>query len=252
MWARDSGPVFLRDHDGRIAALDFNFKGWDGKQRHQNDGQIPASIAKKLGCPHITSGLVGEGGGLEYDGDGTVILNESCWINDNRNPGWTRQEIEVELKRDLGVEKMIWLPGVRGQDTTDGHINGSVRVVRPGLLLTGGVPGDTSDWGLALSESKAILAKTTDAKGRSFTMADVPSAVDVQSTRDDFFTGYANYYVGNGAVYTPSFGDEKADNHAVDTLARLFPDRRIVALEADRIYENGGGIHCVTQQEPTA
>ncbi len=252
MWARDSGPVFLRDHDGRIAALDFNFNGWGGKQRHQKDKQIPASIATKLGCPHITSGLVGEGGGLEYDGDGTVILTESCWINDNRNPGWTRKEIQVELKKVLGVEKVIWLPGVRGQDITDGHIDGSVRVVRPGVLLTGGVPGDTSDWGLALAESKAILAKTTDAKGRSFTMADVPSAVEVRSTRDDFFTGYANYYVGNDAVYTPSFGDQKADNHAVDMLARLFPDRRIVALEADRIYENGGGIHCVTQQEPAA
>jgi agmatine deiminase len=70
------------------------------------------------------------------------------------------------------------------------------------------------------------------------------------ATRHDFFTGYANYYVGNGAVYTPSFGDKKADDHAVETLARSFADRRIVALEVDRIYENGGGIHCVTQQEP--
>jgi len=250
MWARDSGPVFLRSRDGGIAVLDLNFNGWGGKQHHKQDEQAPAAIAKELGCPHIESRLVGEGGGIEYDGEGTVILTDSCWINDNRNPGWSREEIEVELKKGLGVEKVIWLPGVRGQDITDGHIDGSVRVVRPGVLLMGGYPGDTSDWGHALAESKAILSKATDAKGRSFTMVDVPSAVDVRSTRDDFFTGYANYYVGNGAVYKPSFGDEKADNHAFDTLARLFPDRRIVALEVDRIYENGGGIHCVTQQEP--
>ena len=250
MWVRDSGPVFLRDQDGRIAALDLSFNGWGGKQRHKKDEQIPASIAKELGCPLVPSGLVGEGGGLEYDGDGTAILTESCWINDNRNPGWTRKEIEAELKKVLGAETVIWLPGVRGQDITDGHIDGSVRMVRPGVLLTGGYPGDTSDWGLALAESKAILSKASDAKGRSFTMVDVPSAVEVRSTRHDFFTGYANYYVGNGAVYTPSFGDKKADDHAVESLARLFPGRRIVALEVDRIYENGGGIHCVTQQEP--
>jgi len=250
MWARDSGPVFLRDNNSRIAVLDLNFNGWGGKQRHQSDKKISASIAKELGCPHIRTRIVGEGGGIEYDGEGTLILTESCWVNDNRNPGMTRSEIEVELKSVLGVEKVIWLPGVRGQDITDGHIDGSVRVVRPGVLMTGGYPGDKSDWGLSLAESKAILSRATDAKGRSFTMVDVPSAVNVRSTKDDFFTGYANYYVGNDAVYTPSFGDTKADKHAVNTLARLFPDRSVIALEVDRIYENGGGIHCVTQQEP--
>ena len=148
---------------------------------------------------------MGEGGGLEYDGEGTLLLTDSCWVNDNRNPGMSRQEIEAELKSGLGVEKVIWLPGVRGQDITDGHIDGSIRVVRPGLLMTGGFPGDSSDWGLALEESRAILARETDAKGRTFTLVDVPSAVDVRSDWHDFFTGYANYYVGNGAVYTPEF-----------------------------------------------
>lgn len=252
MWARDSGPVFLRNHEGRIALLDLNFNGWGGKQQHRLDKQVSASIATLLGCPRFRSRVTGEGGGIEYDGDGTLILTESCWVNDNRNPGWTREEIEAELKASLGVEKVIWLPGVRGRDITDGHIDGSVRIVRPGVLMTGGYPGDTSAWGLAHAESKRILSKATDARGRSFEIAEIPSAADVRSTREDFFTGYANYYVGNGAVYTPSFGDARADTHALETLARLFPDRRVVPLEVDRIYENGGGIHCVTQQEPAA
>ena len=250
MWARDSGPVFLKGRDEGVAVLDLNFNGWGGKQRHEKDGRIAASIARELGCPHIRSQIVGEGGGLEYDGEGTLILTESCWVNDNRNPGRTRTQIEAALKTGLGVEKVIWLPGVRGRDITDGHVDGSVRLVRPGVVLTGGYPGDTSDWGLALAEAKAILSKTTDAKGRSFVIAHVPSAVEVRSTRAGFFTGYANYYVGNGAVYTPSFGDKAADRHAVETLARLFANRRVVALKVDRIYENGGGIHCVTQQQP--
>lgn len=250
MWARDCGPVFLRGADGGVAALDFNFNGWGGKQRHANDTLVPAAIAARRGCPHVGSALVGEGGGIEFDGEGTLILTESCWVNDNRNPGSTRDEIEAELKANLGVRKVIWLPGVRGRDITDGHIDGFVRFVRPGVLVLGGLPGDTSEWGRDLAESRAILARSTDAKGRAFTTVDIPSAVDVRSSRPDFFSGYANFYVGNGAVYTPTFGDASADRHAVDTLGRLFPGRRVVALDVDRIYENGGGIHCVTQQEP--
>ncbi len=253
MWARDSGPVFLRDRSGEVALFDFNFNGWGGKQDHRLDSRIPASIAKLTGCRYFKSAVIGEGGGIEYDGDGTLILNESSWVNNNRNPGWTRENIEIELKADLGVKKVIWLPGVRGKDITDGHIDGSVRIVRPGTLIMGTSPaGDKSEWALADAEAKKILSKATDARGRSFHIAEIPSAVDVRSTRDDFFSGYANYYVGNGAVYTPQFGDAKTDSHALATLTRLFPGRTVVSLDVDRIYENGGGIHCVTQQQPAA
>lgn len=252
MWARDSGPVFLRKSDGQVAMLDLNFSGWGGKQTHQLDTQITARLAKLLGYPCHKSALTGEGGGIEYDGEGTLILNESCWVNDNRNPGVSRQYIEDHLKADLGVQKVIWLRGVRDKDITDGHIDGSVRIVRPGVLIMGtSSPADTqSDWALATAEAKQILSRTTDARGRSFQIAEIPDALQVRSTRDDFFSGYANYYVGNGAVYSPQFGDAKADAHAVATLGRLFPGRTIVTLDVDRIYENGGGIHCVTQQQP--
>lgn len=250
MWARDSGPVFVRSDDGQLGAVDFNFNGWGNKQRHRLDRRVAANIAAALGCRRFESAIVGEGGGLEYDGDGTLLLTDSCWVNDNRNPGVTQDEIEHELKRVLGVEKVIWLPGVHGQDITDGHIDGSIRIVRPGLLMTGGYPGDTSEWGQALKESKQILARATDARGRSFDMVEIPSATRPRSTNPDMFTGYANYYVGNGAVYTPEFGDRAADGNALEMLARLYPDRKIVSLQVDRIYENGGGIHCVTQQEP--
>jgi agmatine deiminase len=250
MWARDSGPIFLKSKDGGRALLDLNFNGWGNKQVHENDGRVARSIAEALDRPYIKASVVGEGGGLEFDGEGTLILTDSCWVNENRNPGMTRADIEQELKARLGAETVIWLPGVRGRDITDGHIDGSVRFVRPGLLMTGGYPGDRSEWGLVLAESKKILSKAKDARGRPFEIVEVPSAVDVRSTDPDFFTGYANYYVGNNAVYTPRFGDTRADAHAIEALTRLYPNRRIVVLEVDRIYENGGGIHCVTQQEP--
>lgn len=250
MWARDSGPIFLKASDGRRAILDLNFNGWGGKQAHRQDAEIPKTIAGTLGRPYVVADIVGEGGGLEFDGDGTLLLTDSCWINDNRNPGMTKGDIEAELKRRLGVTKVIWLPGVRGQDITDGHIDGSVRIVRPGLIMTSGYPGDTSDWSVTLQESKEILSRTTDARGRSFEIVEIPHAVDVRSSWANFFSGYSNFYIGNGAVYTPEFGDKNADRRAVEGLGNLFPGRKIVALNVDRIYENGGGIHCVTQQEP--
>lgn len=250
MWARDSGPVFVKNDFGELGLVDLNFNGWGNKQRHTSDKHIPASIAAYSNCHYLESAITGEGGGLEYDGDGTLILTDSCWVNDNRNPGVTQDTIETELKRLFGAGKVIWLPGVRGRDITDGHIDGSIRFVRPGLLMTGGYPGDTSEWGRFLDEAKEILSKETDAQGRPFEMVDIPSAIDVRSTHRDLFTGYANFYIGNDAIYTPEFGDKNADAHAFEMLDRLFPDRKIIALEVDRIYENGGGIHCVTQQEP--
>ena len=179
-----------------------------------------------------------------------MLLTDSCWINDNRNPGMSRGELESKLKAQLGVEKVIRLPGVRGRDVTDCHIDGSIRVVRPGFPMSSGNPGDISEWGRVLAESKSILSNETDARGRTFEIVEVPSAVNVRSTRANILTSHANFYVGNGAVDTPDFGDSIADANAVEMLGKLFPGRRIVSLNVDRIYENGGGIHCVTQQEP--
>jgi len=253
MWARDNGPIFLSNDDGRKAVLDLNFNGWGGKQRHSKDGLISRSVADVLNRSYLKADIVGEGGGIEFDGEGTLILTDSCWVNDNRNPGKSQDQIEDELKARLGVRKVIWVPGVRGEDITDGHIDGSIRFVRPGLLVTDVYHGDTSVWSQVLAESKDILRKTTDAKGRSFEIVEIPSAENSRSTpqdHPDFFPSYANFYVGNGAVFTPQFGDKPADSKAVESLGNLFPDRKIVALNVDRIYENGGGIHCVTQQEP--
>ncbi|TPN88502.1 agmatine deiminase family protein [Mesorhizobium sp. CU2] len=250
MWMRDSGPVFVRGGDGAVAGVDFNFSGWGNKQAHARDAEIAAKVSLHVGAAHHVADIRGEGGGIEYDGDGTLLLTESCWVNDNRNPGLSRADIEGQLKAILGVETVIWLPGVRGLDITDGHIDGSFRFVKPGLLVASSVTGDTSEWGRAHAEALAILARSKDARGRGFEVVSIPAATDVRSTSDDFLTSYDNYYIGNGALYTPQFGDRKADAFAQETLGRLHPQRRIVQLEVDRIYENGGGIHCVTQQQP--
>lgn len=250
MWARDSGPVFVRSAAGAKAAVDFNFNAWGGKQAHAKDALVARAVAANVGCDRIEARLVGEGGGLEYDGDGTLILSESCWVNDNRNPGLSRDEIEVELKRLLGVEAVIWTPGVRGLDITDGHIDGSVRIVRPGVLMMAFNPEDTTENADAQVEAKNILSRARDARGRAFEIVEIEDALRTRSRRADFFSAYANYYIGNGALYSPEFGDARADRLARAAFERLYPDRHIVTLNLDRIYENGGGVHCVTQQEP--
>jgi len=250
MWARDSGPVFVVDDTGALAAVDFHFNGWGGKQDHGRDHLVAGAIAQRLGVPRLSARVCGEGGGLEVDGEGTLLLTDSCWVNDNRNPGMSRAAIEAELRARLGVEKVVWLPGLAGADITDGHIDGTIRFIRPGVVMLCPFPGAGDDWNRVLEDSRAILARETDARGRAFTLVDIPAATEVRSTRPDFERGYANFYVGNGALYTPQFGDARADGHAVESFARLYPGRRIVALDVDRICENGGGIHCVTQQQP--
>ncbi len=252
MWARDSGPVFVIDGKGGKALVDLNLNGWGEKQEHGHDSRVVPALARELDLPRIDSGVVGEGGGIEFDGEGTLLLTDSCWLNDNRNPGRSRGEIETALKSALGVETVIWLPGVRGLDVSDGHIDGVVRFIRPGLVLMSGFAGADSDWGRTYDESKAILQCAKDAKGRNFEIAEAPPPEVWRSREPGFFTSYANFYVGNGAVYTPEFGDRRADTHAAETLGRLFPGRRVIQLNVDHIYENDGGIHCVTQQEPAA
>lgn len=255
MWARDTGPVFVRNKNGQKAGVNFNFNAWGGKEDLPVDAKLAGRILDHLGIPEITASVVGEGGGIEFDGEGTLLLTESCWVNNNRNPGLTRAEIETELRRVLGVEQVIWLQGVAGEEETDGHIDGYVRFIRPGLVLMSGADRNDPAWGKDTvwhddyDDARNRLRKARDAAGRRLEIVELPWASKFRSDDPAFFTSYANFYVGNGAVYSPQFGDDTADKRAEATLTALFPGRQVIMLEVDRIYENGGGIHCVTQQE---
>ena len=134
LWARDSGPSFVVDGKGGLALTQFNFNGWGGKQTHGNDGKIAARVAERLGLPVFDAGLVGEAGGVETDGHGTLIAHESTWVNPNRNKG-TKAEVEAMLLDTMGAQKMIWAPGIKGADITDYHIDALARFVKPGQVL---------------------------------------------------------------------------------------------------------------------
>lgn len=253
LWARDTVPVFVEE-DEKVTGVDFNFSGWGDKQEHANDARVGRTLLAKYKIPRIQAPLVAEGGSFETDGEGTLLITESSIVNDNRNPGKSRDEIEAELKELLGMEKVIWLKGVRGQDITDAHVDSLVRFTTPGVvLLDRAFPGTPADsWSRSSDQAMSVLKEATDAQDRGFEVIDLPQPDPDQITgySDDFLSTYANFYIGNDAVYMPKFGDRKADDRARGILQEHFPKRDIVPVEIDTIATGGGGIHCATHEEP--
>ena len=252
LWMRDTGPVFVVTQTGEVAAVDFNFNGWGGKQVFDDDAKLAAFVARRAGVRRIQTDLVLEGGGIEVDGHGTAIITESCVLNHNRNPGVSQSQCERDLKRLLGLEKIIWLPGVKGKDITDGHTDFYARFARPGVVVAGHDPDPRSFDHAVTKRHLEILRAATDFEGRKLEVVvlESPSKVREKFASNDFAAGYINFYVCNGAVIAPEFGDPKADAAARRELQSVFPGRDVVQINIDGIAAGGGGIHCTTQQEP--
>lgn len=252
LWCRDAGPCFVRNDAGDLAVSHFNFNGWGGKQVHGNDGKIAGAIAERLGLKLLDNGLVGEPGGLESDGEGTIIAHESSWVIDNRNSG-SRAEVEAMILEAVGGQKMIWAPGVKGKDITDYHIDALARFTEPGTILIqlpDEADAEEDVFAASAYETHDILAVASDVDGKKFEIVVLPQPYDIRIKAEDFVASYVNYYVCNGAVIAAQFGDRAVDAEAKQTLGELYPDREIVMLNVDPIGECGGGIHCATQQQP--
>lgn len=255
IWMRDISANFVIGAHGELGAVDFNFNGWGDKQEHESDAHVARLVSNDAGAEYIRSALTGEGGGLEVDGQGTAILNESSWVNANRNPGWSRREIEDELKAVLGLKKIIWLPGIKGKDITDAHVDFYARFAKPGVVIAN-LDDDPSSYDYAVTRTHLdILRNATDANGRALEVHTLPPPERLRKNRfingnDAFAAGYINYALVRGAVIAPEFGDSQADRYCRDLLQSLYPAHRIVQLNIDPIAAGGGGIHCVTHQQP--
>ena len=251
LWCRDSGPLFVVNDRGELAVSHVNFNGWGGKQLHGHDGKVARAVAERLDLRFFDNGLVGEPGGVETDGEGTLIAHESSWVNANRNAG-NRDTVGAKLLDAYGVEKIIWAPGIAGADITDYHIDALARFVGPGRIVIQ-MPDaiDPEDpWSQAAFQTRDILAGARDAKGRRLQLVTLPEPYKIRVRSAEFVASYVNYYVCNGAVIAAQFGDAAADEQAFETLAGLYPEREIIMLDADPIGEVGGGIHCATCQQP--
>ncbi|MEV6977322.1 agmatine deiminase family protein [Kitasatospora sp. NPDC093806] len=251
LWMRDIAPVFRRDGRGGLEAVVLNFNGWGNKQVHDDDALAAERIAVRRGLRYSYADFVGEGGAVETDGDGTVMATESSLVNKNRNKGMSRDEIEDAVLEAYGADKMIWLPGIKGEDITDDHVDVTSRFIRPGVVMVQLPPPDRNDvWARDAREQFAILAAATDAHGRRLQVIAVHGPDTVRSRSSTFVDSYLNFHVVNGAVITAQFGDHAKDEAARQTLAAAFPGREVVQLDVDRLMGGGGGIHCSTMHEP--
>jgi agmatine deiminase len=249
-WLRDSGPTFLRHASGKRAGVSWRFNAWGGKhQPWDKDDTLAGGLLDRLGLPWYRSSLTLEGGAFHVDGEGTLLTTETCVLNPNRNLGWSKKEAEAELKQALGVEKIIWLPGDPGELETDGHVDGLACFVRPGVVLVETNPYPDDPHAAVLRENLKALEGQCDARGRTLEFLFIEEAADAEATSQIFSRSYINFYLANGGVVMPGFGID-ADARVKEVVARAYPDRRVVQVDIADIAPGGGGIHCITQQEP--
>jgi len=255
VWLRDTGPVFVTG-GGRIAAACFEFDGWGGKYVMPGDSTLSAWVAGAAGVPAWAQGFVLEGGAIEVDGEGTVLTTRPCLLGGNRNhrpggpwAGWGPDQVDALVNAALGTERVIWLDRGLANDHTDGHIDTLARFVAPGVVAAmAPAAGDPNRDALAAIISDLRVA--TDARGRKLEVVTVPSPGVV--TDDDgklMPASYMNFYIGNSAVVVPTYRAE-ADDAAVEAIARMFPGRRTVGVDAYPVLVGGGAFHCTTQQQP--
>ncbi|WP_155911628.1 MULTISPECIES: agmatine deiminase family protein [unclassified Mycolicibacterium] len=255
-WMRDIGPTFVHADDGSVAAVDWVFNGWGAQDwaRWDHDSKIGAAVANWAGVPVVSSKLVNEGGGIQVDGQGAVLVTETVQLDPGRNPGATKADIEAELVRTIGATHAVWLPRGLARDSerfgTRGHVDIVAAITSPGRLLLHSQGADSHPDHLVCKEIRAALADTCDAAGRSWDIVELP-APDVLTDAEGYVDySYINHLVVNGGVIACAFGDPR-DADAAAILAEQYPGRRVISVDARPLFERGGGIHCITQNQPS-
>lgn len=260
VWARDSGPIFLVNDSGELAATDWNFNGWGERYPYDLDRKVPAGIASLLSVPVFTAPITLEGGGVEVNGRGTLLATLSSIVNPNRNPGKTQDEIEQSLRQYLCIEHFVWLTGAIGVGDTDFHIDGAARFVDESTVLYSWTDDESHPRYPYFEQHLHELERAVTESGKPLALVPVPVTQARVYATISAGTGapfklvpslglYANYYVANDVVLVPVYGDAN-DARAKAIIAEHFPGRQIVGILAHMLAELGGMIHCVTQQQP--
>jgi len=283
-WFRDAGPTFVvldkvetaTERIREVAGIVWTFNSWGGLEGGcYDDWSKDVLVGRKIldaeRVPQFPQKMVLEGGSIHVDGEGTCLTTEECLLHPNRNPHMTKDDIEKQLKRYLGVEKVIWLPrGLFGDNDTNGHVDNFCCFIKPGEVLLHWVD-DKSDPQYERSlEAFDILSKTTDAKGRTLNILKIHAPGPLYYTREEvaglehenavtrvegerLAASYVNFYIANGGIIAPAFGDAARDKAAEEVLCTAFPTHEVVMIKSAReILLGGGNIHCITQQQPAA
>ena len=252
-WARDIGPSFVTSNAG-VAAVGWEFNGWGNRYRPwDEDSEFASRVARAADMRFYRAPLVCEGGAIHTDGEGTLLTTEQCLLNENRNPHLTQQQVEERLALFTGARKIVWLGSGFSDDETDGHVDNIACFSAPGRVIVG-VPADRThpDYESAI-EVVRRLSSAHDAEGRKLEVVEV---IQPRKTREDWRgrllqTSYVNFYIANGGVVMPAF-DDINDEQARTVVSECFPGKDILQVDALDIVQGGGGIHCITQQEPEA
>lgn len=249
-WMRDIGPTFLVDKQGGLAGCAWRFNAWGGKYSdYAADAALAGRLLNRLGMRCFDAPFVLEGGAIHCDGAGTVLTTESVLRNPNRNPGLDRAGMTALLRDWLGAEKVIWLQAGLAEDETDGHVDNVACFAGPGRVLALRAPAPDDPNHGALDANLAILRSETDAAGRRLQVETVEQPTLFDSAGKPLAASYLNFYVANGGVVMPRF-DLPADGPAAEAVAAAFPGREVAQVAALPIVRGGGGIHCITQQQP--
>lgn len=254
VWCRDHGPIFVKDADsGVVSITDWKFNAWGGKFPPWDlDDAIPERIANSLGLERESSSMILEGGAIEGNGAGLLLTTEAVLLNPNRNPAWSKSDIEAELKRMLGVKSIFWLGrGIEGDDT-DGHIDDMVRFVHESAVVSIVEKDSSSPNYAVLCENNERLQdmRTVDGGKVEVIPLPMPDPIRVTGWRLDHLpASYANFLIVNDAVIVPVFSQPANDDRALGILREVFPGKKVVGVDARRLVLEGGAVHCITQQQ---
>ena len=247
-WMRDIGPTFVV-RDGELGAVDWVFNGWGAQEwaTWEHDARIGRRVAEWAGATLISSPMVNEGGGIHVDGAGTVVVTDTVQLDPGRNPDWSREQVEDELRRTLGVHDVVWLPRGLTRDYdefgTRGHVDvvAAVPAARTALVHVQLDPAHPDH---------EVMAQVRAAFPHDWTLIDLPAPQRLDDERGPVDHSYANHLVCNGGVVACTF-DDPHDERALEILAQAYPGRRVVGVDARPLFDRGGGIHCITQQQPS-
>ncbi|MFN5755672.1 MAG: agmatine/peptidylarginine deiminase [Planctomycetia bacterium] len=252
-WLRDSGPMFLVPREAGMAkpaAVCWQWNAWGGKYPPwDRDAAVGGAIARQLGQRVIDGGLVLEGGAIETDGEGTLLVNHRCVEDPARNPGVGRDRLERILCERLAAERVLWVGGELAGDDTDGHIDQLARFVAPGRVVAARQPDRDDPNHAALEANLERLRTLVDAQGRRLDVIpiDIPARFAFQGTQ--LPASHLNFYVANGVVAVPVFLGA-TDEAALRTLGGCFPGRTVEPVACNELVRGRGALHCITRDEP--
>ena len=248
-WMRDIGPTFVRGADGSLRGIDWVFNGWGAQSwaTWDHDAEIGRAVLTSADVPVISSSLTNEGGGIHTNGDGTVFVTETVQLDPGRNAGWTRDEVERELFDTLGATRVIWLLRGLTRDYDDFGTRGHVDIVAafcdPTTVLFHDQRNPEHPDFAVSQEVRDLL----EAEG--FDLIPVPAPETLRDDEGFVDFSYINHYVCNNAVILCGF-DDPGDAVAKEILERAYPGRTVELVDARALFARGGGIHCITQQQP--